>query len=129
MDITQYQAVVLGSAVYYGGWRKEAAKFLRANRKYLAEHPVWLFSSGPVEPGAPEETLNGWRFPSDLQDQADQIKPREIITFHGKYDKDKLTRLERWMSSALENDVTDLWDWEQISQWAVGIANALKQPV
>jgi hypothetical protein len=29
-----------------GRWRKEAAKFLKANEKVLAEQLVWLFSSG-----------------------------------------------------------------------------------
>jgi hypothetical protein len=32
----------LGSAVYMGQWRKEAAKFLTANEKMLAEQLVWL---------------------------------------------------------------------------------------
>ena len=39
-DLTPYQAVVLGSAVYIGKWRKEAAKFLQANEKMLAERQV-----------------------------------------------------------------------------------------
>ena len=30
-DLTPYKAVVLGSAVYIGKWRKEAVKFLQAN--------------------------------------------------------------------------------------------------
>ncbi len=41
-----YQAVVLGSAVYIGRWRKEAAHYLKANEKALAQRPVWLFNSG-----------------------------------------------------------------------------------
>ena len=47
-DLSPYQAVVLGSAVYIGKWRKEAVKFLQANEKALAEKLVWLFSSGPT---------------------------------------------------------------------------------
>jgi menaquinone-dependent protoporphyrinogen oxidase len=38
----------MGSAVYAGRWRKEAATFLEADAKVLAERPVWLVSSGPV---------------------------------------------------------------------------------
>jgi len=37
-DVTAYQAVVLGSAVYMGGWRKKAANFLKENQEALAEH-------------------------------------------------------------------------------------------
>jgi len=39
-DLTLYDAVVLGSAVYMGQWRKEAADFLQANEALLARRPV-----------------------------------------------------------------------------------------
>ena len=58
-DLTPYQAVVLGSAVYIGQWRKEAVKFLKANETVLAEKPVWLFSSGPSGEGDPVELGQG----------------------------------------------------------------------
>jgi menaquinone-dependent protoporphyrinogen oxidase len=38
---------VLGSAVYYSSWLKEATEWVRRNRTVLAQRPVWLFSSGP----------------------------------------------------------------------------------
>ena len=47
-DLHSYKAVVLGSAVYIGRWRKQAARFLKANEKVLAEQLLWLFSSGPT---------------------------------------------------------------------------------
>jgi menaquinone-dependent protoporphyrinogen oxidase len=62
-DLTPYKAVVLGSAVYIGKWRKEAVKFLQTNEKMLAERLVWLFSSGPTGEGNPVELLKGWRLP------------------------------------------------------------------
>jgi len=31
-DLTQYNAVILGSAVYIGQWRKDAVKFLKASK-------------------------------------------------------------------------------------------------
>ena len=40
-------AVVVGSALYYGSWMKEAMAFVRHNQAVLAERPVWRFSSGP----------------------------------------------------------------------------------
>ena len=39
-DPAQYAAVVLGSAVYAGSWRKEAADYLQANQTALAQLPV-----------------------------------------------------------------------------------------
>jgi menaquinone-dependent protoporphyrinogen oxidase len=43
-DLTPYDAVVVGSAVYTGQWRKTAVKFLQANETALARRQVWLFS-------------------------------------------------------------------------------------
>ena len=76
-DLTSYGAVVLGSAVYIGSWRKEAAKFLQDNEQALAERPVWLFSSGPTGEGDPVELQDGWTFPGKLQPVADRIHPRD----------------------------------------------------
>jgi menaquinone-dependent protoporphyrinogen IX oxidase len=54
-DLTAYDAVVIGSAVYMGSWRKEATEFARKHRAALAARPVWLFSSGPLgEPNLEE---------------------------------------------------------------------------
>jgi len=58
-DLPSYKAVILGSAVYIGRWRKEAAKFLEANEKVLAGQMVWLFSSGPTGEGDTVELLQG----------------------------------------------------------------------
>ena len=46
-----FAAVVLGSAVYAGSWRKEAESYLEHNADALAQRPVWLFSSGPTGEG------------------------------------------------------------------------------
>ena len=58
-DVREFDAVVLGSAVYAGQWRKEAAAFLTDNEYQLAERPVWLFSSGPTGEGEPAELMKG----------------------------------------------------------------------
>ena len=36
-SLDQYRAVILGSAVYYGRWRKEAVKFLTDRENVLKE--------------------------------------------------------------------------------------------
>jgi menaquinone-dependent protoporphyrinogen oxidase len=126
-DLTPYGAVVLGSAVYIGKWRKEAVNFLKKNKKALAERQVWLFSSGPLGEGDPVELLDGWRFPSAQQSIADRVQPRDIVVFHGSLDPDKLNFLERWMLNNVKSPVGDFRDWEDISSWATSIADALKR--
>jgi menaquinone-dependent protoporphyrinogen oxidase len=126
-DVTPYQAVVLGSAVYIGRWRKEAVKFLQANETALAGKPVWLFSSGPTGEGDPVELTQGWRLPQKLQPIADRIAPRDIAVFHGAANVGKLNFIEKWMLKNVKAPVGDFRDWEAITSWATHIAAALKE--
>jgi menaquinone-dependent protoporphyrinogen oxidase len=128
-NLTPYQAVVLGSAVYIGKWRKEAVKFLQANEKALAERQVWLFSSGPTGEGDPVELTQGWRFPGKLQPIADRIRPRDIAVFHGHVNMKKLNFIEKWMIKNVKAPVGDFRDWEAITSWATAIADVLKEAV
>jgi len=126
-DLTPYKAVVLGSAVYIGQWRKEAVAFLKANEKALAGRPEWLFSTGPTGKGDPEELTKGWRFPKALQPIADRIQPRDIALFHGKLDPKTLSQVEKWMIKKVKAPLGDFRDWEAVSTWAKLIADTLKK--
>jgi menaquinone-dependent protoporphyrinogen oxidase len=126
-DLAQFGAVVLGSAVYAGQWRKEAADFLQANEATLKEMPVWLFSSGPTGEGDPVEAMKGWRFPETLQPLADRIGPRKIAFFMGELDMEKLNLAEKLIVKAMKAPTGDFRDWESISAWAKGIARELTQ--
>jgi len=128
-DLTPYKAVVLGSAVYIGQWRKEAAKFLEANEKKLAGRPVWLFSSGPTGKGDPVELMKGWRFPKALQPIAERTHARDMAIFHGALDSKKLNLIEKWMIKNVKAPVGDFRDWDAITAWATAIADALKKEV
>jgi menaquinone-dependent protoporphyrinogen oxidase len=124
-DLAPYKATVLGSAVYVGQWRKEAAAFLEANESTLAGQPVWFFSSGPTGEGDPVELMKGWRFPEAQQPIADRIQPRDIAFFHGVLDMKKLGLAEKLVIKALKAPVGDFRDWDAISAWTQGIATVL----
>ncbi|GAA3207150.1 hypothetical protein GCM10020256_02640 [Streptomyces thermocoprophilus] len=49
-DVSPYDAVVIGGGLYAGRWHKDSRRFARRHRQALAERPVWLFSSGPLDP-------------------------------------------------------------------------------
>lgn len=126
-DLETYKAVILGSAVYVGKWRKEAVKFLQTNEKILADRPVWLFSSGPTGDGDPVELVEGVRLPADLQPVADRIQPRDIAVFHGYINPDKLNSIEKWAIKGLvKKPFGDFRDWDAIVAWASSVAVALK---
>src|SRR3990172_9805842 len=126
-NLSSYKAVILGSAVYIGGWRKEAAKFLKVNEKVLVEQLVWLFSSGPTGEGNPVELTEGWHFPKALQPIADRIQPRDIAVFHGVIHKQKLNFIEKWMLNNVKAPLGDFRDWDSITSWATAIADVLKE--
>ncbi|WP_405577165.1 flavodoxin domain-containing protein [Streptomyces sp. NBC_01092] len=55
--VEPYDAVVVGGGLYAGRWHKDARRFLRRHRRDLAERPLWLFSSGPLDPSAAERDI------------------------------------------------------------------------
>lgn len=125
-SLDAYTAVVLGSAVYIGQWRKEAVKFLTVHERELANRPVWLFSSGPAGEGDALELMDGWSFPKGQQAIADRIQPRGITVFHGKVELQKLNFIERWLISNVHSPIGDYRDWPSIAAWAEEIAAKLK---
>jgi menaquinone-dependent protoporphyrinogen oxidase len=127
VDLDSYTAVVLGSAVYAGQWRKEAADFLTHNEQALAQRPVWLFSSGPTGEGDPVELMKGWTFPENLQAAADRIGPRDTAFFMGDLNLQKLNLPEKLIIKAMKAPTGDYRDWEAIDGWTNSIAEGLKE--
>lgn len=125
-DLRSYDAVVVGSAVYAGQWRKEAAEFLSRNEQRLMERPVWLFSSGPTGEGDPVALMKGWTFPEAQRPIAERIHPRDITVFSGELDMEKLNLPEKLIVKGVKAPVGDYRDWRTIETWATGIAEALQ---
>ncbi len=49
-SLHDWDAVVLGSALYAAHWQRDARRFTTRFRKALTARPLWLFSSGPLDP-------------------------------------------------------------------------------
>ncbi len=125
-DLTPFDAVVLGSAVYDTRWCKEAVTFLEEYEASLAKIPVWLFSSGPMGKGDPVALMNGWRFPAAQQALAYRIHPRDIACFHGALNLEKLNFAEKQIIKEFKSLVGDFRDWDAITRWAASIGAALQ---
>jgi len=130
-SIEDYDAVILGSAVYTGHWLAPARNFAIRFRDPMAALPVWLFSSGPV--GDPSRKL----VQSMEQDPADVIRIRQEIRvrghrmFPGKLDPQDLSVAQRASLLAFRGMSGDFRDWAGITRWANEIAAdlaALPQP-
>ncbi|HEY3313817.1 MAG TPA: flavodoxin domain-containing protein [Bacillota bacterium] len=124
-DLTPYRAVVLGSAVYIGGWRKSAATFLKAKERELSSRSVWLFSSGPTG-GGPAAFMDDGRLPKGLRPVADRIRPRDIAVFGGTANRERLNAFERWIMNRVKAPLGEFRDWKAIASWATAIAEELK---
>jgi menaquinone-dependent protoporphyrinogen oxidase len=119
--IEQFDAVVLGSAVYMGQWMKPARELVDRSAAVLAARPVWLFSSGPVgEPAKPAEN------PVDVSKILQSTKARDHRVFTGRLVRKHLSFPDRAMASAIRAAEGDFRNWAEIRAWAAGIASALQ---
>lgn len=123
--IEPYEAIVIGSAIYLGHWRKVAVKFLRKYRRQLANKKVWLFSSGPTGKGKSIESMKGRKVAPTLQILLNIVKPNDIALFRGYLNPDKMNLIERFLVGKLKTPVGDFRDWEAIENWAQLIVDDL----
>ena len=116
-------AIVLGSAIYMGRWRKPARNLAQRLAKESGRRPVWMFSVGPLgEPPEPEvpplEQLVGPEAAALARDHR---------VFSGRLERESLGRLERAAADAQKAPEGDFRDWEEIESWAEGIAAELQR--
>jgi len=122
-SLEPYGAVVLGSAVYAGRWRRDAMRLLR--REQLPQRQVWLFSSGPVgeDTGDPEQRERFTK-PRRVQELAVRIGVREPVVFGGRV-ADDAGFIRKKMARKIPPALRDRRDWGEIEAWAGSIAASL----
>lgn len=136
-NVGDYDAFVIGSAVYMFHWLKEGKEFLSRNQTVLAGRPVWLFSSGPVgtkATNAKGQDLREVSGPNDIGELRDSIRPRDHKMFFGGLDGSRLKGtvslvygvIKRSQSVRESMPEGDFRDWKEIEAWANGIADALQ---
>src|SRR5688572_28093613 len=67
-EVSGYDAVVLGSAVYMKRWQHEARRLLHKHRDELSARPLWIFSSGPFG----EHPDPAWAEPPKVVNEAEK---------------------------------------------------------
>jgi menaquinone-dependent protoporphyrinogen oxidase len=125
-DAAAYDAVVLGSAVYFGGWRKQAVAFLEEWQKLPRVPPLWLFFSGPTGGNPEAQAMNGKGIPDKRRPIIERIKPRGIAFFHGKVDGARINGLEKWVLRKVNAKLGDFRDWGAIGSWAEATAQEIR---
>ncbi|MEV7282161.1 flavodoxin domain-containing protein [Streptomyces sp. NPDC093111] len=79
-DVSGYDGVVLGGALYAGRWNGKARRCARRNADQLRNRPVWLFSSGPVDSSAEQHEIPP---PPGVARRMKKLRAREHMTFGG----------------------------------------------
>ncbi|HST65640.1 MAG TPA: flavodoxin domain-containing protein [Mycobacteriales bacterium] len=116
-----YDAVVLGSAVYFGRWLEGARWQVRAQAPALRQRPVWLFSSGPVgDPTVPADES------ADGPELAAAVGAREHVVFPGALHRELLGLREKFAVGLLHAPDGDYRDWPAVRDWADRIAAELR---
>jgi menaquinone-dependent protoporphyrinogen oxidase len=113
-EVTSYDAVVLGAAIYMGRLHADARKLLKQQRDALATRPFAIFAMGP-------RTLSD----DDVADSRKQLEksleqasllPDATAIFGGVIDPAKL----RFPLNRLP--ASDARDWDAIHAWAAEVA-------
>jgi menaquinone-dependent protoporphyrinogen oxidase len=114
-------AVVLGSAVYYGHWLHSAARALDRLREDPPQD-LWLFSTGPV---SETESENEQIISADAM--AELGEADEHMVFGGRLDSAQLSFVERVMVKAVHALPGDHRRWDDVDAWADHIAGELQR--
>jgi len=118
-SVVPYRAVVLGSALYAGRWRRPAVKLLQHNVGLLTRMPTWLFHSGPLG-----TDLAPRRAPGKVRALAARIGADDPVTFSGRLTPESAVGfLARRMAQGPM--AGDFRDWDEINNWADTIAQQL----
>jgi len=120
LPVEGYDAVIVGGALYVNRWHPDARRFVAANATALAQRPVWLFSSGPLDDEANREEIPPTRMVAAL---AERVRARGHVTFGGRLQPGA----KGLLAGVIAKDHAGDWrDPERIAAWARRVAGELR---
>jgi len=124
-SIEEYDAAIIGSAVYMGHWLDPAKDLVNRYHDQLSTRPVWLFSSGPVGNPVSKMAQGMAKDPVEMAGLRIASHARDHRIFAGKLDRRGLSHAQRASLLIFHGLEGDFRDWAEIRQWASGIAEQL----
>ena len=132
LEVSRYEAVVLGSAIHAGKWLPVARQFADRNAEPLRERPVWLFSVstlGDEESMFPPPVANRLRAlrkeTPEMTEMRRLLHPREHRNFAGAIERSHWPASGRAFFRATGGRYGDHRNWPAIEAWADLIASQL----
>ncbi|NUO41543.1 MAG: flavodoxin [Streptomyces sp.] len=120
-SVAEYDAVVVGGGLYAGRWHRHARHFVRRHRRALAEKPLWLFSSGPLDASAGEKDIPPV---PGVRRAMTRLDARGHVTFGGCLLEGARGRFAQMI--VRNGKGGDFRDFALIEEWAQGIADELR---
>ena len=117
-EVSPYDAVIVGGALYMTRWHRAARRFVRRNAAELQQRRVWLFSSGPLDDSASHEI----RPVAGVAKLMEKVGARGHVTFGGRLAPDARGFIASKMARAHAGDWRDR---DAIRAWAASIADSI----
>jgi menaquinone-dependent protoporphyrinogen oxidase len=120
-SLDQYEAVVLGTAIYNTKWHADAHQFLGRHQAALMQRPVAIFTLGPLSSSAAAMRNSRRQLDKELAKYS-WLKQVALEIFAGKYDPTKpgMSFFQRLVPAR------DYRDWEAIRAWATALPAQLE---
>ena len=130
IDLTKYDALIVGSPIYASIWLPEPTLLLAANHQRISAIPVALFSVGMIEvkhPGKLREEHDSWIDKAFTQENI-ALNIIASTTFNGAYHRRNFPLWMRIVDSILRiTPQGDYREWDKIEYWADATARTLTQ--
>jgi menaquinone-dependent protoporphyrinogen oxidase len=120
-SVSGYAGVVLGSALYSGGWLPEAAEFLGRHADLLAEREVWTFTVGRRCEHNRFRSRGQWEDAKEIGAVHAQLRPRSHHFFPAVTDPSALTVRQRVRLRPV-GGYGDVRQRPEVNSWATTIA-------
>jgi menaquinone-dependent protoporphyrinogen oxidase len=121
-QLDNYEAVVLGAALYNTKWNTDAHQFLVQHQKSISQLPVAIFTLGPLSASDAARRNSRRQLDKELT-KYPWLKPIAVEIFAGKYDPTRpgMRFFERILPSR------DLRNWNAIRVWAKALSEQLER--
>ncbi len=122
--LADYQAVVIGSAIRFGGWLPEAVKFVEQNREVLGQRPLAIFAAHILNMEGDETSRQNRHL--YLEPVRKLVTPRAEALFAGVGDPTKVSFVERQLYKVVKAPQGDFRSWQAIRDWAESLPAILE---
>lgn len=120
-QLNQYEAVVVGGALYAFRWHRDAKRIVRRHVGELRKSPTYFFSSGPLDDSATKKDIAPVK---GVQALMDRVGARGHATFGGRLSPDA----KGFPASAMAKKSAGDWrDAGHVREWVRAIASDLRQ--